>query len=249
MRVALLDRANFPRPKLCGGLLTAKTIQILERVFPSAADACRRRRIFHHRSRRYAVFARRRPLYFGCLDQPFWFADRCRYDRLLVACAAEAGADVFFKTRVAGFRPLSNPTAVEIFGGRTLPYGGFLESPGVGPVLLAGDAAGFADPLLGEGVYYAHRSGELAATAVLASLRQPAAAAGRHARLVAETILPEFRAALSWRRLLYSAGRTGGYLPVAFLLRRFHRPCEAAVQGKRSFSLFRRENRAVGTLF
>jgi hypothetical protein len=36
------------------------------------------------------------------------------------------------------------------------------------------------------------------------------------------------------------------YLPVALVLCRFHRPCEAAVQGKRSFSLFRKKNRAIG---
>jgi flavin-dependent dehydrogenase len=361
MRVALLDKADFPRPKLCGGLLTAKTVRILERMFPLPADAFRRGRILYHSSRRYAVFARRHPLYCGCLEQPFWFADRYRYDRFLVACAAEAGADVLLKTRVAGFRRLSNPASVEVFGerrlrgrfligadgvfsrvrrklhqegrvgrpleaaaaaalevvvprchgsghpdhpqlffgytrsgyawvfpgteghlagmltmrrpgrerlrrafsfflqdvlpgidpsvkprGGALPYGGFLERPGAGTVLLAGDAAGFADPLLGEGVFYAHRSGELAAAAVLDSLRQPAVAADRYARMLSETILPELRAALRWRRLLYSAGRAGGYLPVAFVLRRFHRPCEAAVQGNRSFSLLRKKNRAVG---
>ena len=33
LRVALLDRCDFPRPKLCGGLLTWKTVQGLERIF------------------------------------------------------------------------------------------------------------------------------------------------------------------------------------------------------------------------
>ncbi|NMD41175.1 MAG: geranylgeranyl reductase, partial [Deltaproteobacteria bacterium] len=30
---AMIDRAIFPRPKLCGGLLPLKTLGLLERVF------------------------------------------------------------------------------------------------------------------------------------------------------------------------------------------------------------------------
>jgi flavin-dependent dehydrogenase len=48
-----------------------------------------------------------------------------------------------------------------------LPYGSYLPSPVFKNVALVGDAAGFADPLLGEGIYYAQRSAELAAQAVI----------------------------------------------------------------------------------
>ena len=44
-----------------------------------------------------------------------------------------------------------------------LPYGNYLTRPGYGNVLLLGDACGLADPLLGEGIYYAHKSACLAA--------------------------------------------------------------------------------------
>lgn len=44
--------------------------------------------------------------------------------------------------------------------------------PGKGRVLLAGDAAGFAEGLLGEGIYAALESGQAAARAVLAGLDQ-----------------------------------------------------------------------------
>lgn len=61
-------------------------------------------------------------------------------------------------------------------------------------VLLVGDAARLTDPFLGEGIYYAVRSGSLAAGALLAG-RDRAEAARRYEASVAEAIWPEFRAA------------------------------------------------------
>ena len=48
-----------------------------------------------------------------------------------------------------------------------LPYGCYLPSPVFRNMALVGDAAGFADPLLGEGIYYSQRSAELAAQAII----------------------------------------------------------------------------------
>jgi geranylgeranyl reductase family protein len=46
------------------------------------------------------------------------------------------------------------------------PSGNFMKSPAKGNVLLLGDAGGLADPLTGEGIYYAHKSAELASQAI-----------------------------------------------------------------------------------
>ena len=54
--------------------------------------------------------------------------------------------------------------------GWPLPCGSFPSKRSAGNVLLAGDAGSFIDPLTGEGIYCALRSGELAATAVNAGL-------------------------------------------------------------------------------
>ena len=48
-----------------------------------------------------------------------------------------------------------------------LPYGCYLPYPAFRNMVIVGDAAGFADPLIGEGIYYAQRSAELAAQSVL----------------------------------------------------------------------------------
>ncbi|MGC8775450.1 MAG: geranylgeranyl reductase family protein, partial [Chlorobaculum sp.] len=51
-----------------------------------------------------------------------------------------------------------------------LPLGSFPGRRGQGNVLLAGDAGSFVDPLTGEGIYYALKSGELAAEAAAKAL-------------------------------------------------------------------------------
>jgi geranylgeranyl reductase family protein len=51
--------------------------------------------------------------------------------------------------------------------GHKIPMGGISWKVASPRVLLAGDSAGFVDPFTGEGVYYALRSGQIAAQAVL----------------------------------------------------------------------------------
>lgn len=67
--------------------------------------------------------------------------------------------------------------------GHFLPFGGYRDRPGRGNVLLAGDAAGFVDPLTGEGIGHAIHSGALAAGAAAAAL----AAEGPHGALARYT--------------------------------------------------------------
>lgn len=50
--------------------------------------------------------------------------------------------------------------------GHPIPYGNFLKRPANGNIILIGDAAGFVDPLMGEGIYYAHKSAKLAAESI-----------------------------------------------------------------------------------
>jgi flavin-dependent dehydrogenase len=54
--------------------------------------------------------------------------------------------------------------------GHRLPLGGQALPLHGGRVILAGDAGGFADPFLGEGIYYAIRSGQLAGQTVSQAL-------------------------------------------------------------------------------
>jgi len=62
-------------------------------------------------------------------------------------------------------------TALQGCKGAFLPAGVYRKRPGVGQVLLAGDAAGLVDPVTGEGIAWAMRSGQLAAEACVAALQ------------------------------------------------------------------------------
>jgi len=58
---------------------------------------------------------------------------------------------------------------LESLKGYPICTGGFKYKPDSNRILLAGDAAGLAEPLLGEGIFFAIKSGQMAARAILES--------------------------------------------------------------------------------
>ncbi|MCP9450509.1 MAG: geranylgeranyl reductase family protein [Nitrospira sp.] len=74
-------------------------------------------------------------------------------------------------------------------------------------VLLVGDAAGFADPITGEGISYAVRSGLLAAESLIGEHLQEETVEDAYRRLVAQAILPDLRVGRILARLLYDCPR------------------------------------------
>jgi len=108
-----------------------------------------------------------------------------------------------------------------------------------GRALLVGDAGHLVDPLLGEGIYYAVRSGQLAATSIIATLREPAAhRLNDYETLVSGEFGPEFRVAGRLGAVIYgvpsSLHRWAGHrFPEAYQ-RVLHRYC-ALLQGKETY--------------
>ncbi len=80
--------------------------------------------------------------------------------------------------------------------GHHLGMGGWKYIPNSQRVLLAGDAAGFVDPLLGEGIHNAVRSGQIVAQAISDSIRTGKSAA----RLYGAQLRPLKRDLLSCQR-------------------------------------------------
>jgi len=94
LSVALVDRATHPRPKLCGGLLTAKSVDALARVFGlSLADLAARGGLFHE-SPQYLFLHQNRELLGGAAAEPFRFVDRPAFDALLAGVAVARGAEL-----------------------------------------------------------------------------------------------------------------------------------------------------------
>jgi menaquinone-9 beta-reductase len=64
-----------------------------------------------------------------------------------------------------GFTLRSNPFSS--FVGHQFPYGGFKVRVPEAPVFLVGDAGGFGDPIMGEGIYHAIESGRIAGQSIV----------------------------------------------------------------------------------
>jgi flavin-dependent dehydrogenase len=53
-----------------------------------------------------------------------------------------------------------------------VPYGYYLKNLVKNNVILTGDAGGLVDPLTGEGIFYAQKSGEIAAKAIIRNFEE-----------------------------------------------------------------------------
>ncbi|TKB89082.1 MAG: geranylgeranyl reductase family protein [Nitrospira sp.] len=101
-------------------------------------------------------------------------------------------------------------------------------------ILLVGDATGFADPVTGEGISFAIRSGLMAAQSLIDGRFEEESVRSEYTRSLTETILPELRAGRWLARLLYDFPRIRSW---AFS-RQGQRLCEAVTDvmaGKRTY--------------
>lgn len=341
-QVLVLDKAVFPRSKLCAGVMTAKTVEALERIFNVGPTDLSAHGVLRAATPRYRVVSRERLLLQGAASAPFRLVDRQHFDHLLLRCAETSGAQCqtgaavervdpkrgevvlasgqTYQARVvigadgvhSRVRRSMSPQiqakhywrrnlahCVEIvvpmaemthchlalglhlgyvrhgyawsfprdtdivlgicalprdgerldhafamflkdvgytgsapFKGHPLPYGNFLDTPVQDRVLLIGDAAGLADPLLGEGLYCALRSGELAARAAL-SPEQGFFAYDKalHSEIYSDFCWAQRLRRMSMLLLPVASGRLLGALG-----RMVRRPLEEMVHGYRRYS-------------
>ena len=123
LSVALLDKAVFPRPKLCGGLLTWKTLQALDAGFGLGPEDLDRADVVRHRTHHYAIHYRHRVLHQGRTPRAFVLVDRAALDHLLVRRAREAGAVLVDQAGVRHSSPETAEVATtdgRVFQGRVL---------------------------------------------------------------------------------------------------------------------------------
>ena len=152
-----------------------------------------------------------------CVVKPSWPGDRAFGDpEMILRC--ELAADPLLRDRFAGARLVARPVvlgplAVEATApASAIPAG----------LVLAGDAAGFIDPMTGDGLRFAVRGGELAARAVLRALEH--GWPGVHARLAEERRLDfaskwrfnrAVRALVAWPLALHAAAGAARVAPAA----------------------------------
>jgi len=118
-----------------------------------------------------------------------------------------------------------------------LPFGNFMECPGNGKVLLVGDAGGFVDPFTGEGIYYAHKTAQLAFRAISEYFTtQGRVDLARSYENFLQPVMMELRIARRVRNLAYSPLRKVGYY--FFKSPRVYDGLAKTVHGIRSYTQF-----------
>src|SRR6187402_3328511 len=89
LRVALVDKARFPRDKLCGGLLSERCMGEIRASFGPECIAP-----IEVTTYGAAIFDRERPVVRVGHYKPMHFTSRRTFDAHLVSVAAERGADM-----------------------------------------------------------------------------------------------------------------------------------------------------------
>jgi geranylgeranyl reductase family protein len=355
-KVGIIEKKPFPRDKLCGGLLSQKTIRLLKDIFNLRLSDLKARGVIQYQSSSYSVGDRSGKCLYGKLDFPFHFVNRKMYDAFWVDQAVSAGAEAIFREKAQAVDTASGKVvtrlgrqfegrfiiaadgvfsrvrtllfqrglikcrgmhdiapALEIFlprdersefphypkiyygyipwgyawsfpgtkaqilgicglkqkgrhsitkcfrdflsaqqipesdfsnaKGYALPYGNYLHKAGYNNILLVGDAGGFADPLLGEGIYYAHKSAQLAAAAVRQSFDRPGKVLADYSALLCRSVLTELKYAKMIRQVLFSLPGQWQFNVLSFMLKQIPNKWVEAVQGQRSFKLLRPKTR------
>ena len=145
------------------------------------------------------------------------------------------------------FKAFLKTVGLSAFTGRKpagcpLPLGNYIPAPAHAKTVLVGDAAGFTGPLLGEGIFYAHRTAELAAHAIDRHLTTGAPLARTYVTLLDRRLIPELRAETAFRNFLHRSLDARMHAPLAAFVRAMKDPVIDAVQGTRSFRGFQRDD-------
>ena len=127
--VWLFDKRPFPRAKLCAGLLTWKTIQLLEAIFDTPLDALKEQHLVVHSCSDYRIFFKKRLIARGRLGFPFHFIDRSTYDAHWLEQARNAGARVETGLGVTGVDPVKGIATIQ--DGRRSQAGLIIGADGV----------------------------------------------------------------------------------------------------------------------
>ncbi len=114
--------------------------------------------------------------------------------------------------------------------GHRIPLAGSRQANQRGPVLLAGDAAGLADPLTGEGISYALASGRRAGASVLAALAGGPEALTGYDRYLTSELGGDLRYARLLGELIYRA--PGMVIRMGTQRTHFLQMCTLAVLGQ-----------------
>ena len=186
---------------------------------------------------KYSEFSDYPIIYFGYIPWGYAWSFPSAENQILGICGLNRKAKGQFKECFYNFlknQPVSESKDLNLKG-HPLPYGNYLTKPGHNNILLIGDACGLADPLLGEGIYYAHKSGQIAARAVMESRNKPDRALEIYRQLLNKSLIIELKYVKFWRNIVFSIFSIFDYKPLPVFMKMNQRAFEEIIHGQRSF--------------
>lgn len=133
LRVLVIDKCNFPRNKLCGGLITQKTIELLHRVYGDTLETLKKKKIVNYISNSYEIKINDSTLVSDDINLTFAFVDRMSYDNYLLENAKNIGVKVIEGDRVIKVNPSDN--TIHTSSGRVLQAKVIVGADGVNSVV------------------------------------------------------------------------------------------------------------------
>jgi geranylgeranyl reductase family protein len=98
--VLLVDKAKFPRKKLCGGLITEKTLNLIQKLFDFSLDKLKKDDVIDYVSDSYQIYFKNKQITTNHLEGKFHLIKRDVYDNYLLQTVKQKGVEVLEKTKV-----------------------------------------------------------------------------------------------------------------------------------------------------
>jgi len=98
--VLLVDKAKFPRKKLCGGLITEKTLNLIQDIFDFSLDELKNDNVIDYVSDSYQIYFENKQITKNHLEGKFHLIKRDVYDNYLLQTVKQKGVEVLENTKV-----------------------------------------------------------------------------------------------------------------------------------------------------
>lgn len=120
----IIDKSEFPREKLCGGLLTKKSIDLLKEILPPE----RQNNFIIWSSSQVKIYYDEHKFFNFTPEIPYYLTDRYIFDNELIQEFLARGGTVLQKQKVVNIEPDKN--MLELASGEKLKYGYLIGADG-----------------------------------------------------------------------------------------------------------------------
>lgn len=121
--VCIIDKASFPRSKLCAGIITQKTIQVLKTILPDYEFSD------YFSTNKINLFSQHNIKCEFSTTYPLTLVEREQFDHELLSACKENGVHVFEKTSFSEFAPDRNKLILST--GEELSYNVLIAADGI----------------------------------------------------------------------------------------------------------------------